>query len=42
MMIDNSIVIIENITQWTDRGEKLINACVKGTNEVITPLISSV
>ena len=42
MMIDNSIVIIENITQWSDRGEKLINACVKGTNEVITPLISSV
>ncbi len=42
MMIDNSIVIIENITQWTDMGEKLINACVKGTNEVITPLISSV
>ena len=42
MMIDNSIVIIENITQWTDRGEKLIDACVKGTNEVITPLISSV
>ena len=42
MMIDNSIVIIENITQWIDKGEKLINACVKGTNEVITPLISSV
>lgn len=42
MMIDNSIVIIENITQWTERGETLMNACVKGTNEVITPLISSV
>ncbi|HOK26326.1 MAG TPA: efflux RND transporter permease subunit [Bacteroidales bacterium] len=42
MMIDNSIVIIENITQWIDRGESLLNACIKGTNEVITPLISSV
>ncbi|MBE0674347.1 MAG: efflux RND transporter permease subunit [Bacteroidales bacterium] len=42
MMIDNSIVIIENITQWIDKGESLVDACVKGTNEVITPLISSV
>ncbi|HPC97746.1 MAG TPA: efflux RND transporter permease subunit [Bacteroidales bacterium] len=42
MMIDNSIVIIENITQWIDRGENLLNACVRGTNEVITPLVSSV
>lgn len=42
MMIDNSIVIIENITQWIGRGENLLNACVKGTNEVITPLITSV
>lgn len=42
MMIDNSIVIIENITQWIDRGLSLIEACIKGTGEVITPLISSV
>jgi multidrug efflux pump subunit AcrB len=42
MMIDNSIVVIENITQWIDRGLSLVDACVKGTNEVITPLISSV
>jgi multidrug efflux pump subunit AcrB len=42
MMIDNSIVVIENITQWLDKGESLVNACVKGTNEIITPLISSV
>ena len=42
MMIDNSIVIIENITQWIDRGLSLVDACIKGTNEVITPLISSV
>ena len=42
MMIDNSIVVIENITQWIDRGLSLADACVKGTNEIITPLISSV
>jgi multidrug efflux pump subunit AcrB len=42
MMIDNSIVVIENITQWIDRGLSLADACVKGTSEVITPLISSV
>jgi multidrug efflux pump subunit AcrB len=42
MMIDNSIVVIENITQWIDRGLSLIDACVRGTNEIITPLISSV
>ena len=42
MMIDNSIVVIENITQWIDKGLSLTDACVKGTNEVITPLISSV
>jgi multidrug efflux pump subunit AcrB len=42
MMIDNSIVVIENITQWIDRGLSLVEACIKGTNEIITPLISSV
>jgi multidrug efflux pump subunit AcrB len=42
MMIDNSIVVIENITQWNDRGLTLSESCVKGTDEVIAPLISSV
>jgi multidrug efflux pump subunit AcrB len=42
MMIDNSIVVIENITQWINRGLSLTDACIKGTNEIITPLISSV
>jgi len=42
MMIDNSIVVIENITQWIDKGLSLTEACIKGTNEIITPLISSV
>ena len=42
MMIDNSIVVIENITQWIDKGLSLVDACIRGTNEIITPLISSV
>ncbi|MCT4647254.1 MAG: efflux RND transporter permease subunit [Carboxylicivirga sp.] len=42
MMIDNSIVVIDNISQHLERGERLANACIKGTTEVIRPLISSV
>ncbi len=42
MMIDNSIIVIDNITQRMDRGEPLSQACINGTNEVVRPLISSV
>jgi multidrug efflux pump subunit AcrB len=42
MMIDNSIIVIDNITQYIDRGDRLPDACRKGTNEVIRPLLSSV
>lgn len=42
MMIDNSIIVIDNITQRMDRGEKLTEACIGGTNEVIRPLLTSV
>jgi multidrug efflux pump subunit AcrB len=42
MMIDNSIIVTDNICQYVDRGESLSQACIKGTNEVIRPLISSV
>jgi len=41
MMIDNSIIVIDNINQYRDQGETLNRACVLGTNEVIRPLISS-
>jgi multidrug efflux pump subunit AcrB len=41
MMIDNSIIVIDNIVQYMDRGESLTRACIKGTNEVIGPLVSS-
>lgn len=42
MMIDNSIIVIDNIAQYRHRGESLFLACAKGSNEVIRPLISSV
>ena len=42
MMIDNSIIVIDNITQKLTQGKKLQQACIEGTNEIITPLISSV
>ena len=42
MMIDNSIIVIDNITQKLESGLSLFEACAKGTNEIITPLITSV
>lgn len=42
MMIDNSIIVIDNITQFRARGLSVIQACVRGTVEVIKPLLSSV
>lgn len=41
MMIDNSIIVIDNITQCRERGMNPEMACIKGTNEVIRPLLSS-
>ncbi|WKD85235.1 Multidrug resistance protein MdtC [Polaribacter huanghezhanensis] len=42
LMIDNSIIVIDNITQYREMGYSLSDACVKGTNEVFKPLLSSV
>ncbi len=41
LMIDNSIIVIDNIAQYRERGHKLFKACILGTNEVIKPLLSS-
>ena len=41
MMIDNSLIVTENITQYRQRGDTLMDSCVKGTNEMITPMLSS-
>lgn len=42
MMIDNSIIVIDNITQHRERGKNIWQACADGTNEVFRPLLSSV
>ncbi|MCQ2072160.1 MAG: efflux RND transporter permease subunit [Bacteroidaceae bacterium] len=42
MMVDNSIITIDNITQRWQKGEPLADACVLGTQEVFTPMLSSV
>ena len=42
MMIDNSIIVIDNITQHYEKTKKIKISAIKGTNEVIKPLISSV
>jgi len=41
MMIDNSIIVIENITQLRERGFNIFQATVIGVNEIIRPLLSS-
>ena len=41
MMIDSSIIVTENISQYRERGYSLRCACVTGTSEVVTPMLSS-
>jgi multidrug efflux pump subunit AcrB len=41
MMIDNSIIVIDNIVQYRERNWSLLEACVKGANEVFVPMLSS-
>jgi multidrug efflux pump subunit AcrB len=41
LMIDNSIIVIDNITQYRERGFSITKACIQGVNEVIKPLLSS-
>lgn len=41
MMIDNSIIVTDNIEQYLKNGYSPEEACAKGTNEVIRPLIAS-
>ncbi|MDR3060784.1 MAG: efflux RND transporter permease subunit, partial [Dysgonamonadaceae bacterium] len=42
MMIDNSIIVTDNIGQYRTKGLSIDDACVKGTNEVVAPMLSSV
>lgn len=42
MMVDNSIVLIDNITARWNRGDDLRTAVLDGTREVTAPMLSSV
>lgn len=41
MMIDSSIIVTDNIGQYRLKGLSLDESCIKGTNEVIAPMLSS-
>ncbi len=41
MMVDNSIVVIENIFRLREGGMPPVDAAVQGTNEVFWPVVSS-
>ncbi len=40
-MMDNSIVVTDNISQYRERNYSVDDACVAGTDEVIVPQLSS-
>ena len=40
MMVDNSIIVIDNITARWIRGEQLAGAVTQGTKEVMVPMLS--
>lgn len=42
MMVDNSIIVIDNIVQWRERGVSLVDSVVGATKEVVAPMLSSV
>ena len=42
MIVDNSIIVVDNILQKLMAGMKLSDAVVRGTGEVFTPMLSSV
>lgn len=41
MLVDNSIVVLENIARKIDQGREKIMACIEGTGEIFLALIAS-
>ena len=41
MMIDNSIIVTDNIGQYRRKLFSIEDSCIKGTNEVIAPMMTS-
>ncbi|ALO15356.1 Efflux pump membrane transporter BepE [Salinivirga cyanobacteriivorans] len=42
LMIDNTIIVVDNITRYWQEKNPILKACEIGTNEIIRPLLSSV
>ncbi len=42
MIVDNSIIVIDNILQKLRKGKGVVEAVCQGTSEVFTPMLSSV
>lgn len=42
MVVDSSIIVIENIIQFRQRGASVADACMEGTSEVMLPLFTSI
>ena len=40
-MIDNAVIVIDNISQKLKNDNSLLDSCIEGIQEIITPLISS-
>ena len=41
LMVDNSIIVIDNMSQYRSNNYSLLESCHKGASDVIRPLISS-
>ncbi|MCO4799312.1 MAG: efflux RND transporter permease subunit, partial [Colwelliaceae bacterium] len=41
LLVDNAIVVLENIARYREKGESIINAATKGTNEVSGAVVAS-
>jgi multidrug efflux pump subunit AcrB len=41
MMIDNSIIVTDNIGQYRRKNFSIEQSCIKGTNDVIAPMLTS-
>ena len=41
MIVDNSIVVLENINRFSDEGHNRLSACVDGTQEVTSSVVAS-
>jgi multidrug efflux pump subunit AcrB len=41
LMIDNGIIVLDNIGQFSEKEPSIAQACIQGTNEMIRPLLSS-